>query len=240
MRSEIRESRKATILGTLAGWFMRLWCLTLRLDIVDRCGLGKPGTFEGPVIYALWHNRIFPVPAAWRRLCGRSRPTVVLTSASHVTVLISGAPNGENLREVDGAMLARAGGVFGLGAVRGSSSRRGVAALVAMRQALRGGTDVCVTPDGPRGPRYVLQPGVAKIAQTAGAPVIPIHVEFSRAWKMKSWDRFRVPGLFSRVRVIFDEALAMPPGLSEGDFETWRSRIEESLRSGVEDFSEES
>ncbi len=223
MRSEIRESRKATILGTLAGWFMRLWCLTLRLDIVDRCGLGKPGTFEGPVIYALWHNRIFPVPAAWRRLCGRSRPTVVLTSASH-----------------DGAMLARAVGVFGLGAVRGSSSRRGVAALVAMRQALRGGTDVCVTPDGPRGPRYVLQPGVAKIAQTAGAPVIPIHVEFSRAWKMKSWDRFRVPGLFSRVRVIFDEALAMPPGLSEGDFETWRSRIEEILRSGVEDFSEES
>lgn len=223
MGGEIRESRKATILGTLAGWFMRLWCLTLRFEIEDRCGIGEKGNFDEPVIYALWHNRIFSVPAAWSRLCGGWRKSVVLTSASH-----------------DGAMLARAVGVFGLGSVRGSSSRRGVAALVALRQALRGGTDACVTPDGPRGPRYVLQPGVLKIAETSGAPLIPIHVECPSAWRLKSWDRFRLPWPFSRVRVIFDEALAVPSGLSEDDFEAWRTKIEGILRAGVEDFSEES
>lgn len=222
MGSEVRESRKATMLGTLAGWLMRFWCATLRFRIEDRCGIGERGRFEGPVIYGLWHNRIFAVPSAWRRLCGRERSTVVLTSASH-----------------DGAMLARAVGVFGLGAVRGSSSRRGVAALVALRKALRGGTDVCVTPDGPRGPRYELQPGLVKLAEASGAPVIPIHVEFDSAWRLKSWDRFALPKPFSRVRVIFDEALAVPSGLSEADFETWRHRIEAVLRAGVEDFSEE-
>lgn len=221
MGSEIRESRKATVLGTLAGWLMRAWCATLRVEIEDRCGIGRAGSFEGPVIYGLWHNRIFCVPSAWRRLCGRSRETVVLTSASH-----------------DGAMLARAVGVFGLGAVRGSSSRRGVAALVALRKTLREGRDVCVTPDGPRGPRYVLQPGLVKLAEASGAPVVPIHVGFTSAWRLKSWDRFGLPKPFSRVRVIFDEALAVPGGLSESEFATWRDRIESVLRAGVEDFSE--
>ncbi|MGB1131100.1 MAG: lysophospholipid acyltransferase family protein [Haloferula sp.] len=217
--SEIRESRKATILGTTAGWLMRMWCATLRMQIVDRSGLEKIGE---PVLYALWHNRIFVVPRAWQKLCGKHRKAVVLTSASH-----------------DGAMLARAVGVFGIGSVRGSSSRRGVAALVALRKAVKAGKDCCITPDGPRGPRYVLQPGLVKLAETSGAPVVPIHAEFSAVWKLKSWDRFHLPKPFSRVRVIFDEALAVPSGLSEDDFETWRKRIEDKLRAGVDDFSEE-
>ncbi len=219
--SEIRESRKSTMIGTTAGWLMRILCATLRFEFVDRCGIGKKGTFSGPVIYCLWHNRIFTVPAAWKKVCGAHRRAVVLTSASH-----------------DGAMLARAVGVFGIGSVRGSSSRRGVAALVALRKSLREGVDICLTPDGPRGPRYVLQPGAVKLAEAGGAPMIPIHVEFSSAWTLKSWDRFHVPKPFSRVRVIFDEALAVPAELSEDEFEEWRLRIESVLRAGVEDFTE--
>lgn len=223
MGNEVRDSSKARILGALAGWLMRLWCSTLRYGIEDRCGIGNPEEFEGPVVLVLWHNRIFPVPAAWRHSCGASRKMVVLTSASH-----------------DGAILARAMGVFGIGSVRGSSSRRGVAALVALRKALREGSDATVTPDGPRGPRYAVRPGVVKIAETSGAPLIPIHVEFASVWRLKTWDRFCLPKPFSRVRVIFDEALAVPPGLSDADFEAWRCRIEAVLRAGVEDFHEES
>ncbi|GAA5483830.1 lysophospholipid acyltransferase family protein [Haloferula sargassicola] len=215
-RSEIRESRKATVLGTAAGWLMRVWCSTLRYEIEDRAGFVAA---EKPVIYALWHNRIFTVPDAWDRLVRGRRRTVVLTSASH-----------------DGAMLARAVGVFGLGSVRGSSSRRGVAALVALRKAMREGSDCCVTPDGPRGPRYVVQPGTVKLAETTGAPIIPIHVTFASAWRLKSWDRFVVPKPFSRVRVIFDAALAVPAGLSDDDFERCRKQLEDLLRAGTDDF----
>ncbi len=215
-RREIRGSRKASLTGWLAGWVMRVFGWTLRIEVDDRAGLA--GVHKGPVIYALWHNRIFVVPGAWRKAFGRTRRAVVLTSASH-----------------DGAMLARAVGVFGIGAVRGSSSRRGVAALVAMRKALRQGSDVCVTPDGPRGPRYRLQPGLVKLAETSTAPVVPVHVEFGAAWRLKSWDRFHVPKPFSRVRVVFDRALAVPAALSEDDFEGWRARIEEVLNAEVGD-----
>lgn len=219
---EIRESRKATVLGTLAGWLMRAWCATLRMEVVDRAGVGGDGC-PGPVVLAVWHNRIFVGPAAWRRVSRHRKGMVVLTSASH-----------------DGAMLARAVGVFGVGSVRGSSSRRAVAALVALRRSLRDGFDCCVTPDGPRGPRYVLQPGVLKLAETSGAKVLPMHVEYGGSWTLRSWDRFRVPHPFSRVRVVFDETLAVPPGLSEDEFEAWRLRIEEILRAGVDDIPQES
>lgn len=217
-RSEIRESGKATLLGTTAGRLMQAWCATLRFEIVDRCGLTKPGNLPGPVIYSLWHNRIFTMPAAWKKACGKHRQAVVLTSASH-----------------DGAALARAVGVFGIGSVRGSSSRRGVAALVAMRKALREGTDVCITPDGPRGPKHVIQPGIVKLAETSGAPIVPIHVDYSSCRELRSWDRFAVPAPGSKVRVIFDEALAVPGGLSEDAFETWRCRLEEIMLRGAND-----
>lgn len=215
-RSEVRESGKATFLGTLAGRLMQAWCATLRFEIIDRCSLTQPGGISSPVIYCLWHNGIFTMPAAWKKACGKHRRAVVLTSASH-----------------DGAALARAVGVFGIGSVRGSSSRRGVAALVGLRKALREGTDTCITPDGPRGPRHVIQPGIVKLAETSGVPVIPIHLEYASAWRLKTWDRFAIPKPCSTVRVIFDEALAVPAGLSEDDFETWRRRLEEGMLRGA-------
>ncbi|BCU77387.1 lysophospholipid acyltransferase family protein [Luteolibacter sp. LG18] len=217
-RHEIRKSRKTAIFGTLAGGLMRLWCATLRYEIVDRCKLGVPEGIPGPVIYALWHNRLFSVPKAWKRLCGKHRRAAVLTSASH-----------------DGDVLSRAMGAFGIGAVRGSSSRRAIAALVGLKRALVEGVDVCLTPDGPRGPRYKLQGGLVKLAQTTGAPVIPVHVELSSCWRLKSWDRFMIPKPFSRVRIIFDQALAVPASLSDDAFETERARIESVLLAATHD-----
>ncbi len=221
-RTQIRESRKSTFFGRAAGWLMRIHCMTLRYVVEDRAGFSRGG-ISGPVIYCIWHDRILPVPHAWRKICRTPRRLSVLTSASH-----------------DGAVLAHAMSVFGIGAVRGSSSRRAVAALVGMRQALRGGSDIAVTPDGPRGPRHVMQAGVLKLAETSAAPLVPVHVECSSAWRLKTWDRFLIPKPFSRVRVIFDEALAVPAGLADDDFEAWRRRLEDILRRGAgETLSEE-
>ncbi len=217
-RHEIRESRRAILLGNLLGWFMRVGSWTLRFRIEDRGGIGTPGTHPGPVIYALWHNRFFTVPAAWRKICGKSRRSVVLTSAS-----------------LDGTVVARSMAVFGLGAIRGSSSRRGVAALVGMKRALRDGFDVCITPDGPRGPRYVFHPGMVKLAAATGTAIIPIHVRFSAAWRLKTWDRFVIPKPFSRVHVIFDHPLTVIDTAEPAAFEAERQRIEDALVAGVDD-----
>lgn len=214
--SGVRESRKSHFLGKLAGHLMKAWGATLRVEFIDRCGLSRPGAIPGPAIYCLWHNHIFTVPRVWQKFCGQHRRAVVLTSASH-----------------DGNALAKAVGVFGLGAVRGSSSRRAVAALVGLRKALRENLDASITPDGPRGPRHVVQAGIIKLAEASGAPIIPMHVEYSAFRELNTWDRFAIPKPFSHVRVIFDEALAVPPNLSETEFEHWRLRLEETMRRGA-------
>ena len=216
--TEIRGSRKAEILGFMVGWFLRCWAKTLRYEVEDRSGVTVPTSAMGPVIFALWHNRIFTLPPIWWRTAGNSRKSVVLTSASK-----------------DGAMLARAMAVFGIGAVRGSSSRRAVAALIGMKRALKDGLDVCITPDGPRGPRYGFHAGVIKLAESSGVPIIPIHAVYSSAWRLKTWDRLVIPRPFSRITVIFDEMLVVPPKLDEAAFETYRQRVHAILLAGTDD-----
>ena len=216
--SEIRASRKSAMLGSLAGWMMKLLSSTLRMEVRDLCGIGGSARTMPPVIYVLWHNRFFCVPPAWNRICYGYRKTVALTSASH-----------------DGDMVARAMAVFGLGSVRGSSSRRSVAALVGLKRALQEGLDICVTPDGPRGPRYKVQPGVIKLAESTGAPIIPIHVRFSSAWRLKTWDRFVIPKPFSRVEVIFAEPIRITRGMDADTFENERLNLENLMVHGADD-----
>ncbi len=215
--AEVRTSRKAEWIGVVAGWLMRLNFMTLRVRYDDRCGITAADGMAEPVIVVLWHNRISACVPAWGAKCGRRR-VVVLTSASH-----------------DGATVERAVGVFGLGSVRGSSSRRGAAALVGLRRALRDGLDVAITPDGPRGPRYGMQPGIVKLAQSSGAPVVAVHATYGSAWRLRTWDGFVIPKPFSRVTVTFDDALVVPKRLDEDGFEHWRKKLESRLRDEVDD-----
>ncbi len=216
--AEIRGDRKSEILGTLAGWLMWAWSKTLHFQIYDRCGVITADDPVRPVIYTLWHNRIFTMPPIWWRTGGNQRKSVVLTSASK-----------------DGAILARAMQIFGLGAVRGSSSRRAVAALIGMKRALEDGLDVCITPDGPRGPRYSFHPGVIKLAQATGSPIVPIHLKFASAWRLKSWDRLVIPKPFSEVIVIFDELIIIPTKLDEPKFLAEVERVKNILLAGADD-----
>ena len=127
----------------------------------------------------------------------------------------------------DGAIIAAVMESFGLQSVRGSSSRRGASALLGLAGALEQGRDLGVTPDGPRGPLYQLGPGVVFLARQTGAPIQPIRVEFSRALRLKSWDRFMIPLPFARARVIYDALISVAP---EADPEAERIRIEQLLQ----------
>lgn len=192
--------------------------MTLRYEVEDRSGITRGDGPPQRMIYTLWHSRIFAATPIWARKIGRHRKAAVLTSASH-----------------DGAILAAAMGFFGLSAVRGSSSRRAVAALVGMRRALEQGIDVCITPDGPRGPRYSFSPGVIKIAEMTGAAVLPIHLTCERAWRLRTWDKMVIPLPFSRVRVIFDEAIVVPRGMDEEQFASHLRAIQQRMLDGVDD-----
>lgn len=217
----IRGTRTSAVFGTLIGTLMKGLGSTLRLTLRDEAGIGKAGGPPlAPCIYLLWHNRFLIVPFAWQKITRGRRSAVVLTSASK-----------------DGDMVARAMAAFGLGAVRGSSSRRAVAALVGLKRALQDGHDICLTPDGPKGPRYQLQPGVLALAQATGAPVVPVHIRFHSAWRLGTWDRFVIPRPFSRVEVVFAEPLDIAAMLADSSQETVRSDLEALLVEGTDDSS---
>jgi lysophospholipid acyltransferase (LPLAT)-like uncharacterized protein len=211
-RHAIRGDEKSRRLGRWIGQVMRVWAATWRVEVVDTAGICRHGAFPGPVIFALWHDCIFTVPPLWRQHMGGHRNAVVLTSASK-----------------DGAILESAVGTFGIGAARGSSSRRAVAGLIGLRQAMRDGRDTCITPDGPKGPRHICQPGIIKLAQATGAPIIPIRCAFSSVRRLKTWDRFIIPLPFSTVRLAYGTPIHVPADPDEAGFEVARQTLEAEL-----------
>ena len=216
--SEIRSSFKTVWAGRLLGWLLRLLGMSLRKEF--RGEIRKINEWPSPVIFVLWHNQIGVSPYLWRKMFPK-RKCVVLTSASK-----------------DGALLASAVSVFRVGAVHGSSSRRATAALIGLKRAAKAGNDLVFTPDGPRGPRYELQPGVIKIAQTTGMLVQPMYIDYQSCWKLKTWDRFRIPKPFSKVILTLGDPLEIPRRLNAEEFESQRADLEASLRVGIGDLLE--
>lgn len=140
------------------------------------------GAGQQPIL-ALWHGRILPGLHYFR-----NRGVVVITS-----------------QNFDGEWIARILHRFGFGTARGSTSRGGARALVQLRRDLLAGKPTAFTVDGPRGPARVVQPGVAFLAGATGHPILPYHIESSRHWTLRSWDRTQIPKPFSTV------ALAIGP-----------------------------
>jgi len=136
-------------------------------------------------IIAFWHGRILP-----GTLCFRDRGIVVITS-----------------QNFDGEWIARIIHRFGYGTARGSTSRGGARALVQLRRDLGDGRAVAFPLDGPRGPARVAQPGAVWLAGATGHPLLPIHLEASRAWTMKSWDRTQVPKPFAQVSMAMESPI---------------------------------
>ncbi len=216
--TDIRGSAKQRVIGTLAGGLLRVmgWTLRYRYEGLEQ----MRGKFSGrAVIFVMWHNRIFAMPYA-KPVLSPEREVCVLTSASK-----------------DGAILEKAVGAFGLTAVRGSSSRRGAAALVALRRKLASGATVTITPDGPKGPCYRVQPGVVKLAQASGAPIVVVGVNYSSCWRFKSWDRFCLPKPFSRVMVRLEDGIEICEKLSNDAFEDEREKLEVLMNESVKDES---
>ena len=181
----------------------------------DRAGVvGKP--VEGNYIVALWHNRLLLISSVLQKFFPQ-RPGAGLISASR-----------------DGDMIANVTRRFGFDVVRGSSSRMGASALLELSEVLASGRDVLITPDGPRGPAYELGPGIIFLAQKTGAPVIPVNMEYSSCWRVKSWDRFIIPKPFSKVRVIIGQPQNVRSTSSDEEFERERLRLQNVMMSLVE------
>jgi lysophospholipid acyltransferase (LPLAT)-like uncharacterized protein len=209
------EGRKARWLIAFGFHLLKMLGRTLRYEIEDRAGIvGKPVSEN--YIGALWHNRLLIFPLVLRRFFS-NRHGAALISASR-----------------DGDLLSDAIRRFDYDVVRGSSSRLGATALLQLGDVLARHGDVVITPDGPRGPAYELGPGIIFLAQKTGAAVLPINMEYSSCWRVKSWDRFIIPRPFSKVRLIIDRPERIRSTASDAEFEAERLRLQNMLMSLVE------
>ena len=209
--SEIRGAWKERLLGKLVAGMMRAIGLFVKFEVRDPHGCRKRILEGEQMIWALWHSGLFSAPLVRKRLIG-STPASALASASK-----------------DGAIVASVIASFGIKVIRGSSSRRAVTALIAMKKALHRGEQVMVTPDGPRGPACKLQPGVIMLAQKSGAPILPVIFSHTSSWRLNSWDRFHIPKPFSTVTVELGDPIPVPGNLDKEDFEQLRETLEQTL-----------
>lgn len=134
----------------------------------------------------------------------------------------------------DGSLVTRLLERFDYGVIRGSSNQRNVRALHAMVGELRRGGTVVVTPDGPRGPRHGMNPGLAWMARVTGFPILPIGFTCDRAWSLKSWDRFTIPKRGARVEIDYAEPLRVAPDAGDDELSRVTAEVRRRLLSAEE------
>jgi len=168
----------------------RAWVRSIRFDdgggpktILDAVDSGRP------VLLAIWHSELFALTGyGMCRLNGR------------LATVVSESRDGEIIAQV----LER----IGYGTARGSSTRGGLKALIALKRHMEQGRIGVITVDGPRGPRHKVKDGAVYLAHRTGALLIPVR---SRPASMhvfeRSWDKFQLPMPFTRCPVYFGQPL---------------------------------
>lgn len=180
---------------------------TARFEVIDWENHEAATRDGGLPIYNFWHDRIFLTTYWWR-----DRRIVVLTSKSF-----------------DGEYIARFIQRFGYGAVRGSSTRGGVGAVVEMARLMRAGCTTAFTIDGPKGPPRVAKMGSVLLAKKSGHPIMPVTMTLKRYWKLPSWDSFQIPKPFTRARVYVAPPIYVPADADESALQAKRDELQASL-----------
>ncbi|MEK8023676.1 MAG: lysophospholipid acyltransferase family protein [Candidatus Hydrogenedentota bacterium] len=194
----------ASWVSLLGGGFLKFLSATWRWSYHHR-EIFESHIREGGLLLPFWHNRLI---GGCTSPIFRDYDTVVVVS-----------------RHYDGEIIARIQGMFGHRAIRGSARAGANEALKEMEADIRKGCVVGITPDGARGPKYVVKPGAAILVERTGRPAIPFLTAAERRWKFRSWDNFELPKPFSRCTLLFGN-----PVLPTGDVEATRRKIEEEMK----------
>ncbi|MEM9379828.1 MAG: lysophospholipid acyltransferase family protein [Planctomycetota bacterium] len=204
---DLRRRVTAPLVPLLVPAFLRVLARTWRLRIANP--ERRRDVLEAPdgCISVLWH--------------GRMATAAPVFAGVNTVILVSMSGDGELANQ----LLQR----LGYRTLRGSTSKYGVRALKSMRDMLKGGGAVAITPDGPRGPRHRVNRGAAFLARDSSLPILPFGFAASRAIRLHSWDRFMVPLPFSRVQVVMGEPIRVAPDASDADLVACSETIRESL-----------
>jgi lysophospholipid acyltransferase (LPLAT)-like uncharacterized protein len=190
----------------LAAPALRLLAATWRIRTVDEVRWRPLYEARRPHVFLLWHEALLPLLWQHRR--------------QSIAIVVSEARDGQYLADFAVAL--------GYRTVRGSSTRGAARALLGAVRELQAGHAVAFTPDGPRGPRRELKPGVVAAAQRGGAVIVPLHAEARRAWRLDSWDRFMIPKPGAEVHIRYGRPFEV--GAGETGLTAGLADAEERLR----------
>ena len=179
----------------------------MRIKIIGEENLNTSKEKEENAIYAFWHNRLFLL-------------TYILRYR-RIQVLISSSRDGDYMAEVASR--------FGAGTVRGSTTRGGRGAILGMSEKLKSGYDGVVVPDGPQGPKYIVQPGIVYIAKRTGVLIVPVAYGAERKKVLGSWDALLIPYPFSRIVLIYGAPVKVPRETTGKSLESKRQELEKTL-----------
>ena len=203
---KLRNPLMIRIVSLLMSWILRAWLgsLTYRLAFDDP--EVEPKRMPRRAVYLLWHEMLLA-------------PTYT-HARQGVAALVS--------NHADGELITQIVRMLGGQAVRGSTSKRG---LTAMRGMMRKGRmlHVAITPDGPRGPRRVVQPGAIFLASRAGMPLVPCGFAFRACWRHRTWDRMAFPKPGTVAAVVAGRPIDVPPDLDKPGLERYRAIAQAAL-----------
>ncbi|MBX7490767.1 lysophospholipid acyltransferase family protein [Helicobacter sp. Faydin-H64] len=164
-----------------------------------------------PFVVVFWHGELLLQPFLFQKYVREKK----------VWVLIS--------KHFDGEIISNVVRYFGIGVLRGSSSKGGIRALYHAIKKIENGEYIAITPDGPRGPYHSVADGVVLLTQKTNVPVVVSRIFFSNAWEFKSWDKFRIPKPFSKAVFIIKEPLT----LESLELEVARAFVKEKMEEDV-------
>lgn len=168
-------------------------------------------------IFAIWHNRLLGAVSYFERF--HTRVQYGMRMAALVSESFDGELIARSIRDCNGEN------------VRGSSSHNAVAGLKHAVDELGKGLNLCVTGDGPKGPRYEFKPGAIMAAKLSGKPIVPVVWSCSRTLQTrKSWDQFMVPLRHARMKLYLGEPTYIAQDASTRDVALARRALETRLQ----------
>jgi len=200
--------------------FVHTLAATIRFKLDDRSGYFS-GAPKEALIFAVWHNRLALVLKLYDKFVRAHQPD------RRMAALVSASK--------DGGLLAHIMELFHVDPVRGSSSRRGAQALRELVASAARGSDLAITPDGPRGPCYTVRDGVIATAQLTGLTIVPASYHLNWKIRLKSWDRFQLPLPFARCEITTGQVMRVPREATEAEREAFRQQLEAELRAITRD-----
>jgi lysophospholipid acyltransferase (LPLAT)-like uncharacterized protein len=198
-------------LHKLAAILMRLVGATLRVEVIGEEYLQND--CKQPYIFASWHNRLLLIPYFQQRLFPNRLCSGVIS--------LSG----------DGELIAKVAKEFGMESIRGSSSKNGHRALLeAVRLLKNSKSDIGITPDGPRGPKYFMHQGVFQMSQLMQLPITALAFDYEKKWELKSWDAFQIPKPFSKCTLKFSAPIGpIPKDASLEELQEFQKQLEKEM-----------